>query len=166
MAVVETYAESALNSFDKTTSTLNGNPTKKIVASVEVLAADDDGSKYILGVVEGNNRPIDIVVFNDAITGGTDYDIGLYLIDSDRSVGAVVDVNLFADGLDLSSAGDKTFALTAPDIANIGSTVEELLAAASVTANVGKGQYYLVLTANTVGTAAGTITVIYESMVD
>lgn len=167
MAVVETIADSNLSSGDKQLSTKGGARPYTIVETVEVAAADDDGSKYVMGIIQGNDRPYDIRVFNDAITGGTDYDIGVYVWDFDSNVlGDAVDVDLFGDGLDLSSAGDDTFGLGAPDIANLGTTVTDLLAAASVTVNADLNQYALVITANTVGTAAGTITVRYEGLKD
>ena len=45
-------------------------------------------------------------------------------------------------------------------------TVHDLLAAASITTNADLDQYALVWTANTVGSAAGTITTRYEALKD
>ena len=167
MAVVETIADSNLSSGDKQLSTKGGARPYIVLETVEVAAADDDGSKYIMGIVQGNDRPMDIRVFNDAITGGTDYDIGVYVWDFDsNSLGDAVDIDLFADGLNLSSAADDTFGLGAPNIDDLGKTIHDLLAAASITTNADLDQYALVVTANTVGSAAGTITVRYEALKD
>lgn len=168
MAVVETYADSNLSSGSKQSSSAGGADIFSLTQNVAVAAADSDGSKYVMGLIHGNDRPFNIRVFNDAITSGTDYDIGVYVWNGDSgSLGDAVDADLFADGLDLSSAADDTFALTAPDINLLGtSTVKELLEAASITDNLEKTQYALVVTANTVGSAAGDITVTYQAYKD
>lgn len=159
------YTPTYLTNGDKGLNTKQAANETILIESFEVAADDGNGDTFVVGIISGNDRPSDIRVFNDAITAGTDYDLGVYLWDAEsRTLGAAVDADLFADGLNLSSATDATFALSAPDIANIGKTVHELLEAASITTNANEDQYALVWTGNTVGSAAGTITTIYKAI--
>lgn len=156
MAVINDYVNSDYKSGKLLDAKSNGGTSlKTFVISFEVAASDDDGSVYRLMSIPSTASIFDLAISNDAITGGTDYDIGLY--DTSDNGSAVVDKDLFADGLDLSSAGDKANANTAPDIADIGKKIWEY-SALSLTENPSK-EYDLAITANTVGTAAGTITV-------
>lgn len=142
---------------------LVGSPSRKMVATFEVAAADSDGSIY--RVFKGLNPNIvvtNILVGNDAITSGTDYDIGLYGVLDYDNVGAVVNANVFADGLNLSSAhvsGSELSGISNVDVANRGKRLYEIAGHTSITKLPG---YDLAVTANTVGSAAGTITVLLE----
>jgi len=156
MAVEFKYVDSLLAS-GKKASPLNVFGTNVVVgvATAAVAAADDDTSKYVLFKdVPSNLVPVIMCVHNTAITGGTDYDIGLYK----ANLGAVVEVDILADGLDLSSA--RTVAtlnnagLTSLTIANGTQDLATLSGASAPDA-----AYDIVLTANTVGTAAGTVRV-------
>ena len=93
----------------------------------------------------------------DAISAGTDYELGLY----DRNLGAVVSKGLFMTGQTLASASRVLNGLAAVDIADIGAkkSLAELL---SLTPSTAKPAYDITLTGDTVGTAAGTVTVILE----
>lgn len=134
-----------------------GRPVQALVQTFEVAAADDNGSMYRIGYnLNPNLIPIDIKVFNDALTGGTDWDLGLYK----SNLGAVISKDVFADGLDFSSAAAIAApknGLAAVDIANLERRLYEW--AGHTVANK-EGGYDLVLTANTVGSAAGTVTVV------
>ena len=117
----------------------------------QVAAADSDGSTYLIAKdVPSSFRLTEIKIDHDAITSGTDYDLGVY----NSETGAEVDKDLFLDGGDLSSAAKGLDGLSAVDIANIGAlkTIAELL---GLTASTAKSRYDIVLTANTVGSAAG-----------
>lgn len=132
-----------------------------ITATFDVAAADDDGSKYRIARVNSNLVPLNFVVTNDAITGGTDYDIGLYHTLEGPDAGAVITggKDVFADGLDLSSAvaeGSGVSGLSNVDVADAQKTLWEL---AGDTQAAHPGQYDIVVTANTVGSAAGDVTV-------
>lgn len=155
MAVENKYVVTDFASGNLIDSNSNGGTKlKPLVVTFEVAAADDDNSIYRLFRINSSDTVYDLRISNDAITGGTDYDVGLYDIGTD---GAVADKDLFADGLDLSSAGDKTNALTAPDIAELAGEVWEI-SGLSLTKDPVK-EYDVAIHANTVGTAAGTITV-------
>jgi len=75
-----------------------GSRVLQIVRQVTIATGDDDGSVWFLGEVPDTAIITDIEVEGAAITGATDYDIGLYKPD-----GTVIDVDVFADGLDFSS---------------------------------------------------------------
>ncbi|MDZ4253537.1 MAG: hypothetical protein U1A72_13300 [Sulfuritalea sp.] len=134
-----------------------GGVLKEAVGTVEVAAADDDDSVYRFCRVHSSWRPSQLQIASDAITGGTDFDIGLHDIAATNS-GAVVDADLFASAVDLSSASaltDRLYEATATNISKIEKAIWELLALAS-----DPGKFYdLTATGNTVGTAAGTIAV-------
>lgn len=116
--------------------------------TLEVEAADDDTSTYTVGRLPSNAVISNASEFsNDAITGGTDYDLGFYNID-----GTVILATALATALDLSSAG-STKLLSSVDIDKRGQEVWQL-------AGLTEDPHTLidvVFTANTVGTADGTI---------
>lgn len=123
----------------------------------EIAAADDDTSVFRTFAGLGYNViPLMILVACDEITAGTDWDVGLY----DTSLGAVIDKDVFADGLDLSTAVASLNPKTALDgmsavaIENYGKRLYEH---AGHTAATRRNTYDIALTANTIGTAAGTI---------
>jgi hypothetical protein len=138
---------------------ISGGYVASAVATVEVAAADDDTSQYRLFRLPSNAKVLSIRILNDAITGGTSYDLGVYRTAKDG--GAVVSVGAFGTAIDMSSARTTAFfegAFEAQDIANI---ERELWQTAGLTADPSV-QYDIVLTANTVGTAAGTISAIVQ----
>lgn len=130
---------------------------KSLVVTGEVAAADDNGSVYGLFLINSASGLFSLEISCDAITDGTDYDIGIYEYNGNGEIGTVVDKDLFLDGQTLASALDKSNALTAPNIDELHKPIWEY-AALSLTSNPDK-QYVVALTANTVGTAAGTVTV-------
>lgn len=133
---------------------------REAVATVEVAAADEDGSVYRFVRVHSSWRPSRLTLFNDAIAGATDYDLGLYYTDGDwrrfnSTKDKFIDVNCFADGIDLTIASPVGFEclFQSNDIANIGKTFWEI---GGLTADPGIFMD-ICITANTVGTAAGTL---------
>lgn len=134
----------------------SGAQTYSSVITFEVAAADTDLSVYrVIKGIPANWIPQRITVMCDAITGGTDYDVGLYL----TNLGAEVDKNCLADALDLSSASKILDGLK--DVA-IENRVKRLWELAGHTEANKQESYDLALTGNTVGSAAGTITLIAE----
>ena len=157
MAVEDKYVDTAVAAGNVGAGfATQGQSVKCMTKTFEVAAADDDGSVYrVFKNVNPHLIPIKVEVANDAITAGTDYDIGLYNTDVG---GAVIDKDVLADGLDLSSAraiGSEISGLSAVDAANAEKALFEL-----VSQSIGslKGGYDICVTANTVGSAAGTIT--------
>ena len=133
-----------------------GEIEKCVVALAAIAAADDDGSVYRLAVgLDGNTIITGIEVYNDAITGGTDYDLGFY----NAELGAVADKDTLADGMDLSTGhatGSALNGASAIAFANMKKTINELLGLTDATR---KMRYDLALTANACGTAAGNVLV-------
>lgn len=134
-------------------SNFAGAVSKRSCFNFEVVAADDDGSKYCIAQLSVNARNVVITQFNDAITAGTDYDIGVYKFNG-SDIGDVVDKDCLVDGRDNSSA--RTTPLVSYD-----TTVEgfgkKLWQIAGLTAQPNYPTFAVVITANTVGSAAGTI---------
>lgn len=156
MAVEDKYVDSATAAGNTAEPGANGQELIRMVATVEIAAADDDGSKYrLFKAVPSSFKPVSCTVMCDAITGGTDYDLGLY----NTNMGSVVDKDVLMDGQTLATASRVLDGLGIVDIADIGAkkSLAELLALNPSTA---KPAYDVVLTANTVGSAAGTVTVI------
>lgn len=131
----------------------SGNP-------VEVAAADDDTSTYRLTSLPSNLNVRAVLIYNDVLTSGTSFDIGLYY-NSSKLAGVVVPncVALFGSAIDLSTAHgatgplDVTYEATATNIDKINKKLWEL---AGLTSDP-NCLFDLVATANTVGSAAGTI---------
>lgn len=154
MAVENKYVDANVAA-GKLTSALQSQGSKifSLMQTFEVAVADDDGSVYrVFTGVDDTLVPMEITILHDAITSGTDWDFGLYLPKS----GAVVTKDLLADGADLSSAGTKD------GLGNVNRAdrVKTLYELAGKTVGTRVGSYDLALTANTVGSAAGTVTVI------
>ncbi len=87
-----------------------------------VANGDSISSKHYLGKIPSNAVPVigGSTLFHGANTSVNDYDIGVELN------GTVIDADLFADGIDISSAGTKSvFASIAA--ADVGKRVWELL---------------------------------------
>lgn len=168
MAVVNTKSDLITNS-DATPRVLNSSQRMRSFlhddsAEVEVAAADDDTSTYRFVRLPTNCIVRAILVYNDAITGGTSYDFGIYYTADSAKAGVVVPncAALFGSAIDLSSAHastgplDVTYEATAT---NIDVTADkELWDLAGLTSDPG-GYFDVVATANTVGSAAGSIRV-------
>lgn len=133
----------------------NGAPLNVAVATVEVAAADDNASVYRMLQVPSNAIITRLEILNDAIAGATDYDVGLYK--QARYGGAAVDVDLLCDGLDMTVERylplDATF-----QIRGIETAEQRLWQLLGLTADP-QVVYELCFTANTVGTAAGTLSI-------
>jgi len=124
--------------------------------TVAVAAADDDNSLYHFFKVNSNDSVKSLKVFNDAITGGTDYNVGLY----DTDGATEVDDNLFADAISLATASTVGVEVRfeASDINTVNQKIWELLGLSEDP----QKDYYLTLKGVTVGSAAGDISVIME----
>ena len=132
----------------------NGAKFQTIIETVEIASGDDNGSKYRVARLQANAVIKEINVFCDAITGGTDYDLGIYEI-PETNDGAAIDKDCFMDGQTLASASKAINGFSIVDIANYGKQVWEL---AGLTEATNKA-VDVVLTGNTSGTATGTVTV-------
>jgi len=157
MAVENKYVDSVVAADKKISSAFAaGDKEVTLIQTVEIAAADDDGSIYrFFRSVPANYIPVEINIYCDAITGGTDYDLGLYK----TNLGVVVDKDVLMDGQTLATA------LTRATGHNLGlgavnvDGVKRTLASLSAQTNPDPS-YDIALTANTVGTAAGTVSIV------
>lgn len=133
-----------------------------IIVTFEVAAADSDGSIYrVIKCVNPDYILTSIKLWTDVITSGTSYSIGLYktLLDG----GAVINSGTeFLSAKDIS-AGNLHAApidgMTAVDIANLQNRIYEH-AGHTITSKL-RG-YDIAVTATTVGSAAGTVTLQFD----
>lgn len=134
-----------------------GAEVKVFSETFEIAAADDDGSIYrVFKDVPSDLIPVKIEVGCDAITGGTDYDLGFYDVEG-YNAGAVVDKDNLMDGQTLATASNFGLnGMGAVDVANCCKRFWEL---AGHTVTTKRKAYDICLTANTVGTAAGTVSI-------
>lgn len=160
MAVVGSYSTEAINhksaTNTKNPTTATEGSARISSATIAVAAADDDGSLYYVLPVRSSWSIKHIWVYNDAITSGTDYDVGLY---STASTPASVSAQAYGSAVSMASARTTSPAdvlFEAKDIINVNKKVWED-AGLSADSNV---WYWLTLKANTVGTAAGDITLV------
>lgn len=80
---------------------LMGGVLREQVGTVEIAAADDNDSIYRVARLHTSWRLSEVMRFNDAITTGTDFNIGFW--DTAENGGAVIDENAIADAVSLAS---------------------------------------------------------------
>lgn len=129
----------------------------KITENVAIEVADADGDTFTVGVITSGaiiqRGSSDMSC--TAITAGTDFDLGIHEIDLGATnwVGDAVDADLFTDGDDLSSAADGIDPYQSIAAGDMGKPLWELLGLSADP----KKNYLVVLTGNTVGSAAGNV---------
>lgn len=137
-----------------------GAETRTFMATFELAAADDDGSIYrVFKNLSADLIPVRIEVRCDAITNGTVFDLGFYK----TGVGSV-EANTNTKSVLMSNQTLASALTTSPadglanvDIANRCKRIYELCAHTQATKLAG---YDLCLVGDTVGTVAGTVTII------
>lgn len=158
MTVEDKYVDTNLAAGKLAKAALSmGQKTIEMVATEEIATADDNNSVYrFFKSVPSNLIPTEITIMTDGITGGTDYDLGLYKVGVG---GAAVDADRLMDGQTMASALTRAtghqLGLQTVNIADATKTLGELSGQTDV-----DQAYDIALTANTVGTAAGTITIL------
>lgn len=159
MAVEDKYTDSNVAAGTVGIAGRGGHELVIFKGVATVAAADDDGSVYrVFKDVPASFRPVRCTVQTDDITDGTDFGLGVY----DRGVGgAVVNKDLFMANQTLASASRTLDGLANVSVANLGAnkSIAELL---SLTPSTAKPAYDIALTGDTVGTAAGNVSVILE----
>lgn len=129
-----------------------GKQLVTVFATAEVAAADSDGDVYILA----RGIPLSAVLVGavlprgwSAVTGGTDYDLGVYKNTGtfDSPTWTVVDKDIFVDGKDMSSGlASSLDILTSVRSSSIGKLL-------GLSVEKESAEYAIALTANTVGSA-------------
>jgi len=139
--------------------------------TVAVAAADDDTSVYRFFRVKSTDSIKSLKLYQDGITGATDYDLGLH--QTTENGAAVLDADLYADGLNLEVACPAVphVLATAPYLecrfgaastANITDINNRVYDDAGLTQATAASEYDVTITANTVGSAAGDMTLVME----
>lgn len=130
----------------------SGAVVRRIPFSFEVAAADSDGSIYRIAALSPMAIVTGIKLISDAIANATDYDIGVYKpLSLD---GSVIDKDCFLDGADINAGKAVLTEMLVPAPENFGKRIYEI---AGLTDYQKYGTVDLAITANTVGTAAGTL---------
>ncbi len=157
MAVVDKYVNAELAD-EKLADAIGsvGQKTITLVQTGEIAAADSDDSVYrFFKDVPSNYIPVEISIMCDEITGGTDYELGLYKTNG----GAAVDIDVLMGTQTLASALTRAtghqLGLAAVGIEDATKTLGELSGQTVVDSS-----YDIALTANTVGSADGTVTIL------
>lgn len=135
-----------------------GSLTWTMASSFEVAADDDDGSIYrIIRAIEWNLIVLEAKILNDVITGGIDYDLGLYRTLTDGIGGEVLDADALAAAMDMAVIGTRLAPKDGLSAIDIADQSKRLLELAGQTIEVHDQNYDIAFTANTVGSIAGTI---------
>jgi len=164
MAVVDTYVQPfAVASSERVTENCDplfgtGKKVHALFNQFTVAAADDNGSVYrVFRQVPGDLRFLQAALANEAITGGTQFSLGIY---RPGIGGAVIDIDAFCLNQDLSAARASLFpgvALNAGNLVTIGNIGKKLFELAGHTDSNRLSAYDICLTGTTVGTAAGIV---------
>ena len=131
----------------------NGADLKFVRGHVGILAADVDTNQFRMARLPSNAVIRSITVLCDAITGGTDYDLGIAY--PTNKGGAVIDADNLMDGQTLATASKVIDGFAAVAIENRYKALWELAGLAADPAH----NLDIVLTANTVGTADGDVVI-------
>jgi hypothetical protein len=164
MATLTAYSNNIANRIAtpivKNSPAVDGGDLKIKSVTVAVAAADADGSIYGLCAIPSNAVVHKIELYNSAITAGIDYDFGLYTMNvADNTIVTAANVDAWASALDLSSAR-----ATPVDIVHesadspIDYNQKKVFELAGATTDP-QTPYMICATGNTVGSAAGKITV-------
>jgi hypothetical protein len=139
---------------------ISGAQALGFVQNFTVAAADDDNSRFRVGVALPAEAVITrIDIFNAAITGGTAYDVG---VAAPGPGGATLVQNVFANDLDMSAAATVTPKNGMAALTTLAHRMRKLFEHAGHTNATKLASYDLVITGQTAGTAAGDICVVCE----
>ncbi len=132
---------------------------REVFAKVTFAGAQSNGEIFPLFKVYGNDVIVGGGYYNEALTGMTDVDVGLYRLDSE-----VVDKDFFVDGDSLATAQTTRYGDSILSAANVSAVGDEQLTLASLdTTNLSEQEQYVVaLTVNTAGSASGSFLAKFE----
>jgi len=109
MAVVDIYVDSNLEAGKLATAAFShGDKTVVAIARCTPAVADDNGSVYrLFKNVPADLIPVKFEVFNNAITNGDDWDLGLYETINDGVGGTVIDADVFKAGMNFTTTHSR-----------------------------------------------------------
>lgn len=138
--------------------TEGNNRYEKLIYKVSFDGTQSDDDVIPLGVVYGNDIFVNGGYGNDALTGMTDVDIGLYKLD-----GTAVDADFFVSGDSLASAQATKFGDDAMSATNVSDIVDSTTLLGNLSSDLDAAELYvLALTVNTAGSASGDFVLGYE----
>lgn len=162
MAVVNTLGTIVTNADASppvhTPANRSGNKVRAQQDTVAKAAGDSDTSTFRVGRIFSSDVLVTMTLFNDALTGATDIDVGLY--DTAANGGAAIDADCYADGISLASASTAGTSLTFKK-RNITTAGQAVWQDAGLSSDPQKWMD-VVVTANTAGGAAGDISLISQ----
>lgn len=158
------YVDSTVEAANRATARAQLSGDAKLgVVTTEKTAADNNGS--VLRVFKG--VPVETVItdmklLNDAITGLTGVNCGIYQTND----GAVLDADLFKATLNAAAGSATGFDLLGSvNLAHRAMTIKELYEAVNTSETLTASSVDIALTLTTAGTNTGTITVIATGVV-
>jgi len=158
MAVINDYVYSAIGE-GRANPVYSGRlETAIIMGSFAVAADDDNGSVYRLDRIPADAIITKAEICNSAMAGATSYDLGFYAVKNPvLGTGAAVDKDVLMAAVDIAAGKTRTSpqnGLSAVAIGDLGKRIYELLGKTRADMSA---EYDLAITANAVGTVAGTI---------
>ncbi len=160
MAVENKYVDADVANGKLTAAAfITGDKDTTLIFNFEVAAADDDLSVYrIAKAIQPDLIVTEITLFNDVITSATDYDIGLYETTGEDGVdGPVIDKDFYLDGEDISGGNTRASFVNGLTNVAIENVQQRIYENAGDTLETKKLMYDIAITANTVGSIAGTL---------
>lgn len=157
MTVVNAYIDTLIGAGRAKPIKSHGYRTIKSIGAVAIAASDDDGSVYRIDRIPSDAIILSVKLASTAITGGTSFDLGFYEVSSASIAGAAVNKSVLMSAVSFASGfarGSETNGLAAISIGDLGKKIYEWL---GKTIYNKKPEYDIAITANTVGTVAGTI---------
>lgn len=138
--------------------TVSNNEMQALLAKVSFDGTQSNGDVIPLFKVYGNDIFINGGYANDALTGMTDVDLGLYRID-----GTAVDADFFVNGDSLASAQTTRYGDNALSATNVSNIVDNTSLLGDLSADLDVNEEYVVaLTVNVAGSASGDFVVKYD----
>ena len=177
MATVNTLSTELTNidagTIDLGSSRNMGSRMRIKSASVAIAAADNDGSVYRFFRVHSSHSIKSLQVYTSGVLAGTDYDLGLKHTAANGSGTIAANItDLYADGLNVATAVPSVphvlattpylegrFSDAVTQVAKVNNQVWNDIGTATYASDP-QLEFDVALTANTVGTAAGTIALV------
>lgn len=163
---VENKKSTAITNADAVPPTFNGaiagGQVLTHVGTLATAAADDDGTTMRFARIRSSSRVTSIALLNDAITGATSVDCGLYRTAEDG--GAAVDDDCFASAVDIN-AGNTAWLELRFEADDINDIEDRAWQVAGLTEDP-KCWFDVVLTFDTIGSGVGDVTLKVEELID
>lgn len=166
MAVVDKYVDPNTQLGKMTTNLVSSGRRPLVLRSVfQITAGDSAGSVYrLFDELPANTRIKSLSILNDAITGATDVDFGIYIPTTQGYTGAVVEVDFFDNGKSLATGhavGAPLVGMTNVALSDFGHSLDEIMR--GTFADPGPPSAYdIALTLNTAATSTGYVVVTME----